>query len=576
MRWLAGLILAAATVYPIHSSYKANGTGAVSRGLASKLSDTVSVMDFGAKGDGTTDDTAAIQAAITAGKTILFPGATYLVSGALSVPAQRILVGEGRSNTVIKNGVTDTTILKVANAGTATRTLEITIRGIYFQSNQAATSTILDLRGSSYLTLDDVQVIGNLAGVGFADASTATCIDMTLGSASFNGYNRFKNVYTSFCSIGAKIVSNVMNIEGGAYDLNSTRGLWVLGSQGVVITGSDISSNGKSQVTTFSVDRYDRGGLLIETTNGVFVSGVYHELNALRESATEFSPNDVEILATCTRARYFAARADISAAGPIYGQASTYGAEYGGGRGPQYGSEAGLIPNGEFRSLNAVPMPTFWNVTGTITASATSALPVGVTGQRFTPTTGFARLWYPIFSAADCTRYAGRTITLTFWAAPITNPWTSQFLRGGLTPTATGIESGSAFFVLTASGLATPQKYSARYKIIGNEPGVSVFFTIGTFTTAAIFEVGSVSASLSESEPYVPEQAIDSSGGRIWNTANIGTITLAAGTGTATVVSGGKCVCTDTTANASVKCSVATTTLTATGTAADVISYLCF
>jgi hypothetical protein len=54
-----------------------------------------------------------------------------------------------------------------------------------------------------------------------------------------------------------------------------------------------------------------------------------------------------------------------------------------------------------------------------------------------------------------------------------------------------------------------------------------------------------------------------------------GTITLAAGTGTATVLSGAICVCTDTTALQPVQCAVVTTTLTATGTTTDVIAYIC-
>ncbi len=54
-----------------------------------------------------------------------------------------------------------------------------------------------------------------------------------------------------------------------------------------------------------------------------------------------------------------------------------------------------------------------------------------------------------------------------------------------------------------------------------------------------------------------------------------GTITLAAGTGTATVTSGCVPACSDTTAVAAVRCAVSGTTLTATGTGTDVISYLC-
>jgi hypothetical protein len=60
------------------------GTGAVARTLQAKLRDIVSVKDFGAVGDGVTDDTAAIQAAIVAhrnGEIVWFPDGTYLTSG---------------------------------------------------------------------------------------------------------------------------------------------------------------------------------------------------------------------------------------------------------------------------------------------------------------------------------------------------------------------------------------------------------------------------------------------------------------------------------------------------------------
>lgn len=60
------------------------------------------VLDYGAVGDGVTDDTAAIQAAINAASGIYFPNGTYLVSSALIVPNNRVLRGEARKSAIIK------------------------------------------------------------------------------------------------------------------------------------------------------------------------------------------------------------------------------------------------------------------------------------------------------------------------------------------------------------------------------------------------------------------------------------------------------------------------------------------
>ncbi len=71
-------------VQAVNSYFTQSGTGATRRLIESKLQDVVSVKDFGAVGDGVTDDTAAIQSAITAvlagNRALHFPSGTYSVN----------------------------------------------------------------------------------------------------------------------------------------------------------------------------------------------------------------------------------------------------------------------------------------------------------------------------------------------------------------------------------------------------------------------------------------------------------------------------------------------------------------
>lgn len=73
--------------------------------VENKLAESVSVLDFGAAGDGVTDDTVAIQNAINAtayGGTLHIPAGSYLVSASLEVINKPIrIVGDGFMSTYI-------------------------------------------------------------------------------------------------------------------------------------------------------------------------------------------------------------------------------------------------------------------------------------------------------------------------------------------------------------------------------------------------------------------------------------------------------------------------------------------
>ena len=80
-------------------SYTPPFTGSVATNVGDTLAQTVSVMDFGAVGNGVADDTTAIQAAITAvsvagGGRVLLPTGNYKTTQTITVPTQVYLIGE--------------------------------------------------------------------------------------------------------------------------------------------------------------------------------------------------------------------------------------------------------------------------------------------------------------------------------------------------------------------------------------------------------------------------------------------------------------------------------------------------
>lgn len=78
-------------------SFVQSGAGAVSRTVTDKLRDMVHVKDFGAKGDGATDDSAAFAAAIASGAgEVRADGGTYVINSTITLAkGQKLYFGVG-------------------------------------------------------------------------------------------------------------------------------------------------------------------------------------------------------------------------------------------------------------------------------------------------------------------------------------------------------------------------------------------------------------------------------------------------------------------------------------------------
>ncbi|OAA70222.1 LysM domain-containing protein [Akanthomyces lecanii RCEF 1005] len=89
------------------------------------LGDIINVKDHGAKGDGVTDDTAAINAVMgmaSATKLIYFPAGSYIVTGTINVPAHALITGEVWSQIVAQGSFFNDMkkpqpMVKVGNSG---------------------------------------------------------------------------------------------------------------------------------------------------------------------------------------------------------------------------------------------------------------------------------------------------------------------------------------------------------------------------------------------------------------------------------------------------------------------------
>jgi parallel beta-helix repeat protein len=129
-------------------------------GVAPGGDGVVNVLSFGATGDGVTNDTAAIQAALDAAgsSAVYLPRGTYRVSG-VTLSSGQTLQGDGKGQTVLLANVSDTDgISAVGSSGTHLTNViirDLTVQGYSSGSNQSCIS--LDYVDGA--TIHDVELM---------------------------------------------------------------------------------------------------------------------------------------------------------------------------------------------------------------------------------------------------------------------------------------------------------------------------------------------------------------------------------------------------------------------------------
>jgi hypothetical protein len=206
---------------------------------------TLSVKDFGAKGDGVTNDTAAIQAAIdhvygAGGGTVFFPSGTYLVTSVVrnwTNPITVNLTGEGKRSTILKKFDTSATPI-------------LDLSGIASMLEPYSEISEMEIDGNNVANANGIRAT-NFGRWVLRNVFIENC-NYALhcrGGLVFDVYDcTFQaNLYGYYCEKSANnVFSNLVTFYGGQFSGNSQWGLYIKQASGVHIVGTDISFNGTS------------------------------------------------------------------------------------------------------------------------------------------------------------------------------------------------------------------------------------------------------------------------------------------------------------------------------------------
>jgi hypothetical protein len=182
-------------------SYLPPSTGGVARGLVGKLSDQMSVADFGAVGDGVADDTAAVQAAIVAAEAharslhlIGLTGCVFKITAPLTITGPLRLIGTGTAQSSLTAAGNFAAILSLTGA-----CQQVWVEHLGLIQTGTTTRCVVAAPGAQGIKFFETSFTGNLSGIlvytqaaGFVEFQN--CIWLCSAASTigivFDGYNQ--------------------------------------------------------------------------------------------------------------------------------------------------------------------------------------------------------------------------------------------------------------------------------------------------------------------------------------------------------------------------------------------------
>lgn len=231
-------------------NYTQGDTGSVQRTLTSKLQESVSVKDFGAVGDGVTDDTAAIQAALDSGaKSIFVTEGRFLITSMLSIPNETHLIGADNRRSIIYinsdiNGLSIKRFVTLDNiriVGTSSVGSDKGLILLGFTGDSPHTRFYNVTIGGQDTLFGD-PVTQSCGGNGIIGGNTF--LNQFYSCFFYKCYRGYWNTSTSGSVEASAPANNAMLFSGCSFSSNTVVGVSADLLQGVVFDNCDFENNG--------------------------------------------------------------------------------------------------------------------------------------------------------------------------------------------------------------------------------------------------------------------------------------------------------------------------------------------
>lgn len=261
----------------------ADVTTPVVRTLQSKFDDFASVKDFGAKGDGTTDDTAAINRAFyelfcresntEVRRSLFFPAGVYIVTDVVKIPSWAKVYGEGKNSTIIRQTTASNTVSLADSAQNIYPNLTNTPYGVEVNDlsfeNTVTNSTVGDITSSVNCIFRRVAFKGS-QDLAPTDVGSGTPSSVKLRSTSAL---QTRNILFEACDLQNNNFGVVADDDMQSILFNGCRfeNLYKGAKLGEGTTGSGSSVNGPTalRITNSYFDSVSNTGIHVYNISGV-------------------------------------------------------------------------------------------------------------------------------------------------------------------------------------------------------------------------------------------------------------------------------------------------------------------